>query len=86
MTQPTLEDWEQWAEEDAKARQHIVDMLADLREKQGLSQRDLAKAMAVSQPLICGIEKGRFGRLSTLQRYARALGGRLAVYIDMDPQ
>ena len=62
------------------------DMVA-LREKRGLSQTAAAKLLGVSQPAVAKLESGKVknAKISTLARYAAALGGRLKVEIVPDP-
>ena len=61
--------------------------LAELRERQGMTQQEVATALAVSQANVSKIERQNEVYLSTLQRYVTALGGRLrisAVFGDDD--
>jgi predicted XRE-type DNA-binding protein len=58
--------------------------LAALRERRGLSQRQLAKLLGTSQPYVAKLESGRiknFG-VNTLVKYARALGGSVTIKIE----
>jgi len=50
--------------------------LIQLRQKAGLSQRDLAKRVRTSQPSIARLETGRYHKVSMsfLRRVSRALG------------
>lgn len=65
--------------QDAQARERLLDCLVQIRESKGLSQTELGKAMGVKQSTVSGFEtEGSDPRLSTLQRYARALGGELS--------
>jgi DNA-binding XRE family transcriptional regulator len=59
----------------------VVDTLIKLREKQGLTQLELARRIGVSQPFIANIESGesRNFSLETLIRLAIALGSELEV-------
>lgn len=58
----------------------IVERLVALREEAGLTQGDVAARMGTSQPVIARLEAGgRDPRLSTLERYAGALGADLEV-------
>lgn len=85
--------------EDAELVQGLIDALVELRKQQGLNQTELAAKMGVKQPTVSGFEtEGSDPRISSLQRYARALdariemkvlcpsaaefSGRLNVYID----
>lgn len=58
--------------------------LTALRESAGLSQRDLAQRIGVSQPRIAAIECSRNVTIDVLQRYARGLDGRLEVSVVQD--
>lgn len=60
--------------------------LTRLREKRGLSQRQLAKLLGTSQPYVAKIESGRIKNLgvNTLVKYARALGGSVTIKIEPD--
>lgn len=72
------------AYEDAQTRNHLVDRLIGLRRSKGITQRELAEQMGVTQPTVAGFEtEGSDPRLSTLQRYARAVDSRLT--FDLSP-
>ena len=60
--------------------------LVALREHRGVYQRELARMLGVSQPVVARLEAGRAKdmKMSTLMRYARALGGRINVEIKRD--
>ena len=61
--------------------------LAELRELRGVSQADVADGLGTSRPNVSRIEKEADVRLSTLERYVEALGGKLelrAVFEDED--
>jgi DNA-binding transcriptional regulator YiaG len=62
----------------------IEQEIVALREKRGLSQRDLAKLLGTSQPYVAKIESGRIKNLGvrTLLRCATALGGRVTLRIE----
>lgn len=51
--------------------------LADIRTSQGLTQRDVAQAMNVSQANVSRVEHQEDIYLSTLRDYVAALGGNL---------
>lgn len=55
--------------------------LAELRKATGITQQELADRIGVSQRQISKLERGNIesAKLSTLQRYVTALGGRLEV-------
>jgi len=57
-----------------------------LREKRGLTQRQLAKLLGTSQPYVAKLESGRMRNLGvkTLVKCARALGA--SVTIRMEPR
>jgi len=57
--------------------------LVALRQARGVSQRQLARMLGVTQPVIARIESGRSQNigLQTIVRVARALGGRVQVRI-----
>jgi len=68
------------AYEDALRRDELVASLVKARKRR--SQKAIAAAMGTTQSAISDIENGRVDpRLSTLQRYARAAGKRLAVML-----
>ena len=53
----------------------LVDRLVKLREQRGLTQSDVASLMGTTQPVVARLEAGgRDPRLSTVERYAAALG------------
>jgi transcriptional regulator with XRE-family HTH domain len=55
--------------------------LTALREQAGLSQRELAKLIGVSQPRIAAIEQCRNVTVDVLDRYVAAVGGRLELNV-----
>jgi transcriptional regulator with XRE-family HTH domain len=64
--------------EDSQALNSLVDELVALRKYLGLSQTDVAREMGVKQPTVSGFEnEGSDPRISTLQRYARAVDGKI---------
>ena len=69
------------AYEDARTRNTIVDALVRRRRALGLKQAAVAGAMDVGQSTVSGFEtEGSDPRLSTLQRYARAVDATLYVH------
>lgn len=57
--------------------------LAKQRRSRGLSQQAVAELMGTSQPAIARLENGATNaRLSTLARYAEAIGCRLNVSLE----
>jgi DNA-binding XRE family transcriptional regulator len=64
----------------ARVDEHKPAMLAELRRELDLTQAAIAERLDVSQENVSQIERGEADiRLSTLQRYVEALGGRLEV-------
>jgi hypothetical protein len=60
-------------------RPPVISALVSLRRASGHSQSDVARLMGTSQPAVARIESGSGDvRLSTLARYAEALGHDLA--------
>jgi DNA-binding XRE family transcriptional regulator len=53
--------------------------LAELRRRRGMTQKQLAEAMRVTQANISRIEHGEDAQLSTIRNYVNALGGRLEI-------
>lgn len=58
--------------------------LAEIRQEQSLTQKDVAETMGVSAPRVSAIENGETDRteVATLRSYVEALGGRLRVVAD----
>ena len=83
-----LEDPEiQAAMDDAEVRLSVTDSLRAGRKAAGLTQKDVANAMGTTQSAVSDLERGDTDpQLSTLQRYARATGGRLKVFVVMQNQ
>ncbi|XKF82955.1 helix-turn-helix transcriptional regulator [Humibacillus xanthopallidus] len=74
------------AREDLDARNDLIARLVRLRVESGLTQKEVAQRMGVKQPMVSGFENGGADpRLSTLQRYARAVCARLVTDLDMPP-
>ena len=55
--------------------------LTALREQAGLSQRQLARRIGISQPRIAAIEQSRNITIEVLEQYVHAVGGRLEVNV-----
>lgn len=63
--------------------QQLAEALKAERERQGLTQKCIAERMACSQSLVQNIEySNRDFRLSTIERYATALGVTLKVLVS----
>ncbi|MBB6171543.1 transcriptional regulator with XRE-family HTH domain [Nocardiopsis mwathae] len=66
------------ADEDAREYANLIDALVSLRKQGGLSQSDVAQRMGTTQSVVSDLERiGGNPRISTIQRYARAVGWRL---------
>lgn len=57
----------------------IASSLAELREGAGVSQRELAKRIGVSQPRVAAIERSENVTIDVLQQYVESLGAQLEV-------
>ena len=55
--------------------------LTALREQAGLSQRELAKRLGVSQPRVAAIERARNVTIDVLDQYVDAVGGTLEISV-----
>ena len=60
--------------------------LSELREMRGVSQRSVAEELETSRPNVSRIESEVDVRLSTLERYIEALGGKLEIHAVFDDQ
>lgn len=60
--------------------------LALLREQQGLTQEKLAKRAKITQSEVSRTELRDDCLVSTLERYAAALGGKLLLHVEIDGQ
>jgi transcriptional regulator with XRE-family HTH domain len=65
-------------------RMKLEQELTALREKRGVSQRQLAKLIGASQPYVAKLESGRIKNVgvNTLVKYVRALGGSVTIKIE----
>lgn len=86
----SLKEWEKKVLQAPGATRRVAEIedelrlaagLTALREQAGLSQRDLAKRIGVSQPRIAAIEQARNITIHVLEQYVDALGGRLEVTV-----
>jgi DNA-binding XRE family transcriptional regulator len=59
----------------------IGQLLRMIREKQKMSQAEIAKRMGLKQPAIARLERQRDVKLSTLQEWALATGGELVLAV-----
>ena len=69
------------AVEDLVAEMKLEQQIVALREKRGLTQRQLAKLLGTSQPYVAKLESGRVKNLGvqTLVKCARALGASVSI-------
>ena len=58
--------------------------LQELRKGRGASQSELAKRLGMTQANVSRIEREEDVRLSTLEKYAEALGGRVEIHVVFD--
>jgi predicted transcriptional regulator len=66
----------------AQRRRRVIGELAGARRAAGLSQTEVAARMGTSQSVVARLETGEIdARLSTLQRYAAAVGRELELGI-----
>lgn len=56
------------------------------RERAGVSQATLAERLRTSRPNVSRIERENDIRLSTLERYVEALGGRVVIDVVIDDE
>lgn len=86
----SLERWEQKVLGAPGAEERVTEIeeelrlaagLTSLREQAGLSQRELAERIGVSQPRVAAIEQSRNVTIDVLEQYVQALGGRLEVTV-----
>ncbi len=86
----SLKQWEKKVLESPGADERVRELedelrlaagLTALREKAGMSQRELAERIGVSQPRIAAIERSRNVTIDVLEQYIEALGGQLEVSV-----
>lgn len=86
----SLEQWEKKVLETPGAEDRVREIedelrlsagLTALREQAGVSQRELAERIGVSQPRIAAIERSRNVTIDVLEQYVEALGGQLEVSV-----
>lgn len=70
-------------EEERRLTQALM-TLAELRERQGMTQDEVARALEVSQANVSKIERRDDIYLTTLRRYVEALGGTVRVSAVFD--
>jgi transcriptional regulator with XRE-family HTH domain len=67
--------------DDIKRELELELALQELREKRGITQLQVAEHLMTSRPNVARIEREKDVRLSTLRRYAEALGGTLEISV-----
>jgi transcriptional regulator with XRE-family HTH domain len=86
----TMKQWEKKVLQRPGAPERVAEIedelrlatgLIALREKAGLSQRELAKRIGISQPRVAAIEQSRNVTIDVLNQYVNALGGKLEVAV-----
>ncbi|CAN5623018.1 type II toxin-antitoxin system antitoxin HigA [soil metagenome] len=71
--------------EDQSVTERLIDQLVGFRKALGLTQTEVAKRMGVGQSTVSGFETETSDpRISTLQRYARAVEARLEAKIHWE--
>jgi DNA-binding XRE family transcriptional regulator len=70
--------------EDIKRAMQLEIALAELREQRGATQTQVADSLGTSRPNVGRIENEIDVRLSTLERYVEALGGKLEIHAVFD--
>lgn len=70
--------------EDAQMRSDITAQLREARKAGKISQLAVAEAMGTTQSAVSEFERGETDpQFSTIQRYARAVGARVRVVVDI---
>jgi transcriptional regulator with XRE-family HTH domain len=78
---PVLPGFREMALRERQRRELVADLVAR-RRAAGLSQAEVADRMGTSQPAVARVEAGAVDvRLSTLERYAAAVGRRLELHL-----
>lgn len=72
--------------DDIKRAMRLEIALAELREMRGVTQASVAEELSTSRPNVGRIEKELDIRLSTLERYVEALGGKLEIHAVFDDE
>lgn len=86
----TMKQWEKKVLQRPGAAERVAEIedelrlatgLIALREQAGLSQRELAKRIGISQPRVAAIEQARNVTIDVLNQYVIAVGGKLEVAV-----
>jgi transcriptional regulator with XRE-family HTH domain len=83
---PLLPGFREMAVTERRRQALLADLVAQ-RRAAGLSQAEVAVRMGTSQPAVARVEAGSGDvRLSTLERYAAAVGRRLELRLEQLPE
>ncbi|MGH3928723.1 MAG: helix-turn-helix domain-containing protein [Pseudonocardiaceae bacterium] len=75
------------ARADAGAYADLIEGLVELRHRRRMTQDDVAEAMGTTQSVVSHFERlGGDARISTVQRYARAVGAQLRWLTSTDDE
>jgi transcriptional regulator with XRE-family HTH domain len=86
----SMKDWEKKVLAEPGAAERVAEIedelrlaagLTALREQAGLSQREVARLLGVTQPRVAAIEKSRNVTIDVLEQYVGAVGGELEVTV-----
>jgi transcriptional regulator with XRE-family HTH domain len=88
----SLKDWERRVLERPGAAERVAEIanelrlaagLTALRERAGLTQREVADRLQISQPRVVAIERSRNVTVDVLEHYVHAVGGRLELVVEI---
>ena len=86
----SLKEWEKKVLDTPNAENRVQEIedefrlatsLTALREKAGISQRELAGLIGISQPRVAAIERSRNVTIDVLEQYVSALGAQLEIAV-----
>ena len=86
----SMKDWEKKVLAEPGAADRVAEIedelrlaagLTALREQAGLSQRELARRLGVTQPRVAAIERSRNVTIEVLEQYVEAVGGQLELTV-----
>lgn len=86
----SVKDWEKKVLSTPGATEEVAEIedelrlavgLTALRERAGLTQREMAQRLGVSQPRVAAIERARNVTVDVLEQYVHATGGRLEITV-----
>jgi ribosome-binding protein aMBF1 (putative translation factor) len=84
---PAIRDFEVPTEDVMRTLARSLEELRRTREEQGLSLSDVSERTGMDRAMISRLETGKVTNptVSTLQRYARALGKRMVLVLEDEP-